>query len=104
MKINFIITLILLFVNLLSYLLMYLDKQKARKRHNRIHESTLWIVAFSFGGLGATLGMKKFRHKTKHSSFKFGFPLLAIIQLVLIIYLFREIHLGINAMSFIGWF
>jgi uncharacterized membrane protein YsdA (DUF1294 family) len=38
------------------------------------------------GAVGTTLGMQLFRHKTKHLSFKIGFPLLAVIELILFIY------------------
>lgn len=37
-----------------------------------------------FGGLGGTLGMNVFRHKTKHWYFKFGFPVLLVIQLAVL--------------------
>ncbi len=37
-----------------------------------------------FGGLGGTLGMNAFRHKTKHWYFKYGFPALLVVQIVLL--------------------
>ncbi|MBQ3011217.1 MAG: DUF1294 domain-containing protein, partial [Oscillospiraceae bacterium] len=33
---------------------------------------------------GGILGMKVFRHKTRHNSFKFGFPAILIGQIILI--------------------
>ncbi|MBE7070926.1 MAG: DUF1294 domain-containing protein, partial [Ruminococcaceae bacterium] len=36
------------------------------------------------GGLGAFLGMKLFRHKTKHTSFRILVPVSMIIQFILI--------------------
>ena len=63
---------------------MGVDKKRARKHEYRISEKTLWTLAIIGGGTGAFLGMVRFRHKTKHSSFRFGFSLLMIIQLVLL--------------------
>lgn len=73
-------------VNILSLILMYIDKDRARKNQYRIRERTLWSVAIFGGAMGATIGMNAFRHKTKHNSFKIGLPILSIIQIVLIVY------------------
>jgi len=64
---------------------MGIDKKKARNGEYRISERTLWIVAVIGGGTGAYLGMKQFRHKTKHASFKWGLPVLMVIQLGLLV-------------------
>ncbi|RTR29652.1 DUF1294 domain-containing protein [Robertmurraya yapensis] len=77
----------ILFINLIGVIVMYADKQKARKNEYRIPEKTLWLVAVLGGAIGTTIGMKWFRHKTKHASFKWGFPALAIIWLGLLLYL-----------------
>lgn len=71
-----------LFINLAGLVMMFLDKQKAKRGSYRIPEVDLWEIALIGGALGATLGMELFRHKTKHSRFKFGFPLLAVLQVV----------------------
>lgn len=60
------------------------DKSKAKKGKWRIPEKTLLLFAACFGGLGAFLGMKIFRHKTKHTSFKILVPVFMIIQFILI--------------------
>jgi len=49
-----------------------------------VPEKTLFLVTALFGGLGGTLGMYFFRHKTKHWYFKFGFPALLVVQIVLL--------------------
>jgi len=64
---------------------MGIDKKKARNGEYRISERTLWTVAVIGGGTGAYLGMKQFRHKTKHTSFKWGLPVLMVIQLGLLV-------------------
>ena len=75
---------ILLVMNLLAFALMGIDKMKARRGSWRIPEKTLFLVTALFGALGGTLGMKVFRHKTKHWYFKWGFPALLAVQLVLL--------------------
>ena len=76
----------LLIINLIGFFSMFLDKQKAKRGKWRIPEKTLFLFALIGGSLGTTLGMHAFRHKTKHWYFKFGMPLILIIQLVLAFY------------------
>lgn len=68
-------------VNLLAFCLMGIDKHRARKHMWRIPEKTLFLPAVLGGGIGGTVGMFYFRHKTKHWYFRIFFPLLAILQL-----------------------
>ena len=81
--------LFLLGMNALAFLLMGLDKMKAKAGRRRIPEKTLFAAAVLFGGLGGTAGMYFFRHKTKHLSFRVGFPALAAVQAVLIMLMMR---------------
>lgn len=74
-------------MNVIGLAIMRIDKTRAKRHQYRISEKTLWLVAIFGGAIGATAGMQLFRHKTKHISFKFGFPLLAILQIILL-YLF----------------
>lgn len=78
------ICVMLLVMNLLAFALMGIDKVKAKRGAWRIPEKTLFLVTALFGGLGGTLGMIFFRHKTKHWYFKLGFPALLVIQIVLL--------------------
>ena len=73
-------------INLIGFFSMFLDKQKAKRGKWRIPEKTLFLLAAIGGSLGTTLGMHVFRHKTKHWYFKFGMPMILIVQIVLIIY------------------
>lgn len=74
-------------LSLILLILMYTDKQKAIKQQWRISEKTLFILAIFGGAIGGVLGMYLFRHKTKHNSFAFGFPLLAAIHVFILIQL-----------------
>ncbi|WP_321420011.1 DUF1294 domain-containing protein [uncultured Methanomethylovorans sp.] len=73
-----------LVVNIISFSLMGLDKKKATRKKYRIPEKQLFLWVIMGGSLGGVLGMKIFRHKTKHPQFKYGFPLILLIHLVLI--------------------
>ncbi|MBQ4579397.1 MAG: DUF1294 domain-containing protein [Clostridia bacterium] len=75
---------ILVVMNLAAFALMGIDKAKAKAGAWRIPEKTLFLVTALFGGLGGTLGMSFFRHKTKHWYFKYGFPVLLVVQIVLL--------------------
>lgn len=80
------IFLYLLIMNVLGLYLMYADKKRAKQQVYRIKERTLWRVSFLGGVFGTLIGMNVFRHKTKHSSFKWGLPTLAIIEIVILFY------------------
>lgn len=77
---------LLVLVNAAAYILMAVDKRRAKKGQWRIPEKTLFLVTGLFGGLGGTLGMFMLHHKTKHWYFRLGFPLLLIIQVALLIW------------------
>ena len=79
---------VLAVMNILSFTLMAMDKKAARKGKWRVPERTLFLFTALFGGLGGVLGMQVFRHKTKHWYFKLGFPLLLIVQIVVLCALF----------------
>ncbi len=69
-------------INLVLLLVMKLDKKRAQHNRYRISEKTLWILALAGGAVGGTVGMQLFRHKTKHKAFVAGFPLLAIVDII----------------------
>ena len=66
----------LLIINALGFLLMLVDKWKARKNRWRVRESTLLLIAALGGSVGSLLGMYLFRHKTLHLKFTLGIPLI----------------------------
>lgn len=72
-------------VNLLGFLIMLIDKQRAIHKEWRIPESNLiWISIFG-GSIGMLLGMSSFRHKTKHKKFTVGIPFILLMQIGFII-------------------
>ena len=72
-------------INLIGFVIMGVDKRKAIRNAYRIPEATLFCVALLGGALGTTLGMRIFRHKTKHWYFVVGMPLIFFVQLALIV-------------------
>ena len=77
----------LIVINVVTFLVYGLDKWKAKQGSWRISEATLLILAVIGGSIGALLGMNVWRHKTMHKKFKYGLPLILIIQIILIGYL-----------------
>lgn len=77
----------LLIINALGFLLMLIDKHKARRHRWRIPEATLMGVAALGGSIGSLAGMYLVRHKTKHIKFTLGIPAILIAQLALVFWL-----------------
>lgn len=77
----------ILVMNIIGFLVMYLDKNKAKKGNYRISEKTIFITALLLGAVGVYIGMYKFRHKTKHTSFTVGIPVCIIINAFTIYYI-----------------
>ena len=75
-------------INAAAFLLMLIDKQKARKNRWRIPEATLIMSAVLGGSVGALLGMYTVRHKTKHLKFSIGIPLILSLQVFLFIFVY----------------
>lgn len=73
-------------INLIGFFIMWLDKRKAKKGSWRIPEKTLFIITALGGGIGTIAGMYTFRHKTQKIAFVIGFPLITILEILLVIY------------------
>lgn len=86
-----ILLLYILFINIISFSLMFIDKLKAIRRKWRIPEKTLLSVSFIGGSLGSYLAMIFFRHKTNHFKFKYGLPLILILHCILFFILNNKI-------------
>ena len=73
-------------INIIGFLAMYIDKQKAKNGKWRIPEKTLFIITALGGGIGTIAGMYTFRHKTQKAAFVVGFPAITILEIICIIY------------------
>ena len=70
-------------VNLIAFTVYGADKRRARKDRRRVPEKTLFLLAIIGGSLGAFLGMRLFRHKTRHWYFVWGIPAIMVLQIAL---------------------
>lgn len=80
-------------LSLMALLMYYSDKQRAKKGKYRMPEVKLLGISWLGGALGAFLGMRLFRHKTKHIRFCVQVPasliLWSVISFGLCVYLLR---------------
>ncbi len=79
-------------INLVTFVVMGIDKLKAKKGARRIAESTLFLLAIVGGSIGGIAGMYAFKHKTLHKQFTIGFPLILIMQIALIVFVAVKIN------------
>ena len=77
----------LLAVNIATFFLYGIDKYKAKKGKWRISEATLLTMAAIGGSIGAWAGMHIWHHKTMHKKFKYGIPVIMMMQIALVTYL-----------------
>lgn len=75
-------------INLFTFLAYGIDKLKAKRGWWRIPESTLLILALIGGSIGAWIGIYAWRHKTQHLKFKYGVPIILLLQTALFIYIY----------------
>ncbi len=76
-------------MSLVLFAAMGIDKALAKRGAWRIPEKTLFLLAILGGALGGIIGMQLFRHKTKHTSFKIGFPIMFAVNIAAVIYLIK---------------
>lgn len=76
-------------MNLLGFLLMGLDKWRAKKHAFRIPEATLLMIAALGGAVGAMAGMHLFHHKTRHWYFLYGIPAMLIVHILLALFIWK---------------
>lgn len=76
----------LIIINIIGFLVMYIDKQKAKKGKWRIPEKTIFVITVLGGGIGTISGMYAFRHKTQKLHFTIGLPTITILEIIGVIY------------------
>lgn len=74
-------------INLFTFFVMWIDKNRAKKGKWRVPENTLLLLVLLGGGVGGIAGMYLFRHKTQKAKFVIGFPTILICEIILIILL-----------------
>lgn len=85
LNVTYIVLIYLATINGLTFFLYGIDKWKAKHAKWRVSEATLiWLSVFG-GSMGAWLGMKTWHHKTQHKKFKYGTPLILLLQIIVVI-------------------
>lgn len=75
-------------LNLITFIIMGLDKRKAKRKKWRVSESALLTLCFFGGALGGLFGMLLFHHKTRHIKFTVCIPLFLVVQIAGVVYLY----------------
>lgn len=57
-----------------------IDKYKAIHQAYRISEKVLFMIALIGGAYGAYVAMYLFHHKTRKTMFKFGMPVIVLLE------------------------
>ncbi len=76
----------LLVVNAITYGAYYYDKYAAIHRRWRVPESTLHLLIFIGGTIGAIMAMQIIRHKTRKRSFQMKACILFVMQACIVLY------------------
>lgn len=84
-------------INVVTFFVFGVDKLKAKykeahEKTRRIPEKTLFLLSGIGGSVGALLGMRVWRHKTQHKSFRFGIPAILVLQVVLVFSLWLYVY------------
>lgn len=77
-------------LSLLDFCLMGFDKRRAKNGGWRVRESSFFAVALFGGTPGAILGMYTFRHKTRHWYFRYGLPVILLLQVLAAVYFVQK--------------
>ena len=87
----YLIALYVILINGISAVLTLTDKARAKSGKWRISEKTLFLTAILGGAVCEYLTMLLIRHKTKHSSFMLGLPVIIILQFILVIFIIFKV-------------
>lgn len=79
-KLGYLLTAYFILINLAAFLVMGIDKRRAKKGAFRISEVSLFALALLGGANGSSMGMLLFHHKTNHWYFQLFIPLFAFVQ------------------------
>ena len=76
----------LVIINVVTFFMYGIDKWKAKRSKWRVSEATLLMLAVIGGSIGAWLGMKVWHHKTLHKKFRYGIPIIILLQIALLLF------------------
>ena len=73
-------------INIIAIAVYGWDKLCAIQDRWRVPEKTLLAIAVIGGSLGALFAMSLFHHKTLHLKFKYGVPVIMLLQVALVVH------------------
>ena len=73
-------------INVITFFLFGIDKLKAKRSKWRVSEAMLLGMASIGGSIGAWVGMMVWHHKTLHKKFRYGIPLILMVQIGLLVW------------------
>jgi len=77
-------------INIVTFIMFVIDKQKAKRNQWRIPESQLLFFSLLGGSIGGLIAMKIVKHKTKKPKFTIGMPLLLLANILTVYYLTKK--------------
>lgn len=80
----------LLIVNFVEFFVMYLDKQRAKRKKWRVPEFDLLFIGLIGGGIGGLVAQQLFHHKTKKLSFYFFFIFGTLVAVAFIYFSYKR--------------
>lgn len=89
MNVVTLLTTYIVVINLIGFIVMGMDKRRAKKHAFRIPEATLFTIAIIGGSIGSIIGMRYFHHKTRHWYFVYGMPFILILQIALVVFIYN---------------
>ncbi len=75
-------------INVIGFTAIVIDKYRAIRKKWRIKESRFFLMALLGGGIGVYMGMRMYRHKTRHRYFMWGIPAIVIFEWTLVYFYF----------------
>ena len=82
----------LIFINVLTFIIFFMDKSKAKTKMWRIPEYILITVSLLGGGIGALMSMVIFKHKLSKKKFYIGIPSIIVLNKTIEFFIFNKIR------------
>ncbi len=78
------------------FMAMGRDKRRAKRHQWRTPEASLLLMGAALGGIGLYTGMKYFHHKTSHTKFAIGAPILLVGNVLVVGYMYYAGHVYLD--------
>ncbi|MDR2939395.1 MAG: DUF1294 domain-containing protein [Clostridiales bacterium] len=76
-------------LNMVLFILFYIDKRSSQKNSWRVRESTLLFMGLAGGAIGGLAGMNFFHHKTRKKYFFFVYTFSVVAHVACLVFLLR---------------